>query len=106
MKEKIEALIGERHIDISLRSQLIHAVPNEVGYILDIERLVAQQSVLVSQIGILEEETKKTLIERERWNTRFNAMFGELRTLYERHNKLVEEIEQKRENPVEATKAE
>ncbi|MDR9503381.1 hypothetical protein RI662_03575 [Brevibacillus agri] len=105
MKERMNGSTGERPIDIGYRSQLIYAAPSAVQNDLKIERLVVQQSVLVSQINVLEEEAKNALIERERWNERFNAMFQELRALYERHNKLAEEIEKSREETVEAPKA-
>ncbi len=105
MKERINVSTGERPIDIAYRSQLIYAAPSEVDHVFKVERLIVQQSVLVSQISVLEEETKKALIERERWNERFNAMFQELNALYERHNQLAEEIEKGRKETVEAPKA-
>ncbi|EJL38971.1 hypothetical protein PMI08_05255 [Brevibacillus sp. CF112] len=105
MKEGINVSTGERPIDIAYRSQLIYAAPSEADHVFKVEWLIVQQGVLASQISVLEEEAKKALIERERWNTRFNAMFHELNALYERYNKLAEEIGESGEGAVKAPKA-
>ncbi|BFH15206.1 hypothetical protein M5X00_04505 [Paenibacillus alvei] len=95
MSIKIAPLSGEHPIDINLRSQLIYGAPSELEDIFTVEHFTVQQNILLSQIGVLEEEAKKAIIERERWNTRFNAMFMELQKLYERHNQLIEKINPK-----------
>lgn len=105
-KPELDMLVNERPIDIGYRSQLIHGAPSEIQNDLAIEKMLAQRSILVSQIYTLEEEAKRAIIERERWNARFNTMFIDLRTLYERHNQLIEQIREKRREVDESEKQE
>ncbi|EES73476.1 hypothetical protein POTG_01771 [Paenibacillus sp. oral taxon 786 str. D14] len=96
MKEKNELPTGERPIDIISRRMLINAAPCTIELALKVDYLVFHQSIIDQQIRALEEEAKKAIIERERWNQRFQALDVELQKLYERHNELAEAIEKKR----------